>query len=184
MTGTIVGFDGAYDLTTGELEVSVDGATFEVLDLITIDAENLTFTPNAPGAIATIDSTRVTIPGFAVLEEAVIEDIILTRDAISIGAANISLSEAIRGPPGSGSDSLFELNGLQIVASGFSVNLNTGAVTGSLSVSADSAILFPDGNGGGLATAVSHQGVKGIQATLTNGAFFWNRAGSRRMWRK
>jgi hypothetical protein len=77
------------------------------------------------------------------------------------------MANAIRGPP------FIELNGFRLAISGFSVNFTTGVTVGTLTVSADTAILFPSAVPGGLARLSPFEGVKGIEARLSGGVLQW-----------
>ena len=166
VTGTATGISGSYDLATGELSLMANSATLRVLDLIDLTAVNLTFTPHAE-VLATIQTTAVAIPGLTEIGNAVISNIVLRRDALTIASANLNIAEPVRGPP------LIELQGLHLSIALFSVNFATGAVGGTFSISADTAILFPDIVPGGLARATEFEGIKGIQATRSGGSLSW-----------
>lgn len=142
LRSTIEDFELAYEFDEGGgLNITVGSFALAIGEALEITASEVQITPGK-SQIATIAEATLRSPQFAGLGTIEISDLVLRQDGLSVGNAVLEVANG-----GTASIGTFlEVSGLKLEAVDFGVTYgNTTAVTGTLSVTATSIELFPNG---------------------------------------
>ena len=151
--------------------LSVDQFVVEVGEMMVLSAEGINVDFDAPPdqALATLDNVTVEFPSLPFFEAGMIDGVELYSDRIEIASASVTLDGAIGSNP-----RLAELTDTEIQITNIGFNFETGQLVpitgqstiGDITVTADSATLFPDLGDEGLATVNLFNGTFDFQGNI------------------
>jgi hypothetical protein len=143
LTSQLNNFSGSYDFSAGgALRISVGDFSLKIGQALSLGASNVVITPGAT-VIASIDSAFVTSPGLSNLGTLTLSGLTVTQTGLNLGSATFRQPTGLTATFGN----YLSLTGVVISLSNFSVTYGSGgtSVSGSISFSADSAKLYPNG---------------------------------------
>ena len=160
ITSTVTGFTLSFDFNdAGRFVIEI--ATFElaISTFMKLSASGVQITPGGaadnPNRIARFLSASVTFPQFSGFPGGSVSNLEIYKDGFSIGALSL-------GPINADVAGIFSVSNLTLTVTNFAVNYSTGvSFSGSITVSADSAVVFP-GNSAFTAGVSAHGGSPGF----------------------